>query len=76
MGTGVELVYADGTSDIYYILGAWDQREELAIISSETRLARALIGHVAGEVVEIPSGTCTIKAILPLSDEVRRWVTG
>jgi len=76
MGTGVELAYADGTTETYYILGAWDQDEELSIISSETRLAKALIGHAAGDTVEIPAGECELKAILPLSDNVRNWING
>ncbi len=76
MGTGVELAYADGTTETYYILGAWDQDEELFIISSETRLAKALIGHAAGDTVEIPAGECELKAILPLSDSVRNWING
>jgi transcription elongation GreA/GreB family factor len=74
MGTGVELAYANGTSEVYYILGAWDQNEELAVISSETRLAQALIGHEAGDTVEVPSGECQLKAILPISDPVREWM--
>lgn len=76
MGTGVELAYSSGLSETYYILGAWDQDEELFIISSETRLAKALIGHVAGDTVEIPAGECELKAILPISDDVRAWING
>ena len=76
MGTGVELAYADGTTETYFILGAWDQDEELFIISSETRLAKALIGHAAGDTVEIPAGECELKAILPLSADVRAWING
>jgi len=76
MGTGVELAYPDGTTETYYILGAWDQDEDLSIVSSETRLAKALIGHKPGDTVEVPSGECTLKAILPLSDEVRTWIKG
>lgn len=76
MGTGVELAYADGKSETYYILGVWDQNEELNIVSSETGLAQALMGHVAGDMVAIPSGEVELKAILPLSDEVKAWVKG
>ncbi len=74
MGTGVELAYANGTSETYYILGAWDQDEELFIISSETRLAKALLERTVGETVEIPTGECEIKAVLPLSEEVMSWI--
>ena len=76
MGTGVELAYAGGITETYYILGAWDQDEDLFIISSETRLAKALIGHTAGDTVEIPAGECELKAILPLSADVRTWING
>lgn len=76
MGTGVELAYASGMTEIYYILGAWDQAEVLSIISSETRLAKALIGHKVGDTVAIPAGECEVKAILPLSDAVKAWVKG
>ena len=76
MGTGVELAYASGITETYFILGAWDQSEELLIISSETRLAKALIGHVAGDTVEIPLGECELKTILPLSTEVKAWING
>jgi transcription elongation GreA/GreB family factor len=76
MGTGVELVYPGGASEIFYILGAWDQDEVLSIISSETALAKALMGHKEGDQVEIPAGECELKAILPISDEVRDWIKG
>ncbi|MCF7818718.1 MAG: GreA/GreB family elongation factor [Kiritimatiellales bacterium] len=76
MGTGVELAYASGMSETYYILGAWDQAEALSIISSETRLAKSLLGHKVGDTVAIPAGECEIKAILPLSDEVKAWIKG
>ena len=76
MGTGVELAYASGMTETYYILGAWDQNEELSIISNETRLAKALIGHTAGEMVEIPAGECELKTIIPLSAGIKDWING
>ena len=75
-GCGIELGYEGGATETYYILGAWDQDEELGIISSETRLAKALLGHVAGDQVEIPAGECEIKTVLPLSEAVRLWIKG
>lgn len=75
-GCGVELQYADGEMETYFILGAWDQDEDLFIISSETALAKALAGHVVGERVQIPSGECTLKTILPISAEIRAWIKG
>ena len=76
MGTGVELAYPGGAEETFYILGAWDQDEALAIISSETALAKALLGAKAGDKVAIPAGECVIRKILPLSDAVRNWISG
>jgi transcription elongation GreA/GreB family factor len=76
MGTGVELVYSSGVAETFYILGAWDQDEVLSIISSETALAKALIGHKVGDTVQIPAGECELKSILPLSADVREWING
>jgi transcription elongation GreA/GreB family factor len=76
-GVGVELSYAGtDTVETYYILGLWDQDEKLSIISSETRLAKALMGHKVGDTVEIPAGECEIKSILGLPDTVRQWIKG
>lgn len=75
MGCGIELAYANGSSETYYILGVWDQDETLSIISSETRLAKALMGHKAGEHVVIPAGECVVQAILPLTEAVRAWIS-
>lgn len=76
MGCGVELEYEGGHTETFYILGLWDQDETLSIISSETRLAKALMGHVAGDQVEIPAGECKIKTVLPLPETVRMWIKG
>ncbi|MCK4563540.1 MAG: GreA/GreB family elongation factor, partial [Verrucomicrobia bacterium] len=75
-GMGVVLGYPGGATETYYLLGAWDQDEALSIISSETRLAKALMGHVAGDTVEIPGGECELQAILPLSGDVQAWING
>jgi transcription elongation GreA/GreB family factor len=76
MGTGVELAYPGGVEETFFILGAWDQDEVLSIISSETALAKALLGHKVGDAMEIPAGECELKAILPLSDSVKTWING
>jgi len=77
MGSGVKLRYPDGTEEVYYILGVWDQDESLSIISSETRLAQAILEKKEGDSIETPDGkTCTLEKILPLSDEVRTWING
>ena len=76
MGCGVELEYEGGNTETFYILGVWDQDEALSIVSSETRLAKALMGHVVGDQVEIPAGACKIKEILALSESIKAWVKG
>lgn len=76
-GVGVELSYAEtGSVETYYILGVWDQDEALNIISSETRLAKALEGHSEGDTVEIPAGECTIKRIMELPEAIHTWIAG
>ncbi len=75
-GCGVELAYEGGNTETFFILGVWDQDEALSIISSETRLAKALMGHKAGDKVEIPAGECEISAVLPLSESIRLWIKG
>jgi transcription elongation GreA/GreB family factor len=77
-GTGVEIEHADGRRERFYILGAWDRDEALGIVSSDTRMAQALEGHSAGDAVSVPGTdgdrSARVTAILPLSEDVRRWV--
>ena len=76
-GVGVELSYEkSGTVETYFILGVWDQDEELSIISSETRMAKALIGHTVGDKVEIPAGECVIKSVMELPENIHSWIAG
>lgn len=81
IATGVELEYADGKKETYYILGEWDQDEERHIISSEAGMAKALSGAKAGEKIMVPtsSGTdteVTIAAVTPLPENIKVWVKG
>ncbi len=75
-GTGVKLKPENGPAMVYYILGVWDQSDDLAIVSSETRLAQALMGASVGDQVEAVEGTCVLASILPLPDKVRAWIQG
>ncbi|NCD32043.1 MAG: hypothetical protein EOL87_01355 [Spartobacteria bacterium] len=80
-GTCVSLSYEDGRTVTYNILGEWDHDESLNIISSDTRVAQALIGHGEGEEVMIPSATgdlepCLIEKVEGLSEEIRAWIEG
>jgi transcription elongation GreA/GreB family factor len=74
VGTGVRLVNGSGSEQVYYILGAWDQDDALHILSSETRLATALLGAHAGDEVEVPEGLVAVAEVLALSNEVKAWI--
>jgi transcription elongation GreA/GreB family factor len=55
IGTTVTLREADGTVDIYSILGAWDTRPEGGIVSYQSALAKALLGKKVGDSVKAPT---------------------
>jgi transcription elongation factor GreA len=46
---------ATGGVETFHILGAWDSEVEKSIISYKAPIARALIGHKLGEVIELPT---------------------
>ncbi len=63
----------------WVILGEWDNDVEKGILSSKTRVAQNLMGKKVGNDFELPDADgnlrfATIKAILPLSDEIREWM--
>ena len=78
LGAGISLEYADGRVERYFILGEWDQDEGRHIISSETRMAKAVEGRSAGEVVTVPTEqgetTCKLVEVTGLSPEVKAWL--
>lgn len=45
----------DGRIDVYTILGAWDGDPEKGIVSYQSALAQALLGHQPGEQVTVPT---------------------
>jgi len=45
----------DGRTDVYSILGAWDGDPDKGIVSYQSALAQALIGHKVGEQVNVPT---------------------
>jgi transcription elongation factor GreA len=58
IGTTVKLRHLKGnTEETYTILGAWDTDPEKHIISYLSQMAQALIGHVAGDQVTVPTET-------------------
>ncbi|MCC7300786.1 MAG: GreA/GreB family elongation factor [Verrucomicrobia bacterium] len=81
IATGVELVYADGARENYYILGEWDQDETLHIISNQAGMAKALEGAKAGSRVRVPttSGIAVeveVAAVTALPEHIRNWING
>lgn len=81
LGSAVTVAGEDGAEKTYSILGDWDSAPDLGILSHQTPLAKALIGHSEGDTVEIPAGedavrTVVVKAVAPLSPEVVAWTKG
>ena len=78
-GTTVTIVSAAGAEMAYTILGEWDNDLSRNIIANKTRLAQNMLGKVVGDTFDLPDAEgnvsqATIKAIAPLSEELREWV--
>ncbi|MDK2963422.1 MAG: hypothetical protein PWQ29_816 [Verrucomicrobiota bacterium] len=81
IATGVELVYADGSRETYYILGEWDQDESLHIISCQAGMAKAIEGVKVGDHVRVPTSSgqaveVEISAVTALPEHIRAWING
>jgi transcription elongation GreA/GreB family factor len=81
IATGVELAYADGSRENYYILGEWDLDETLHIISCQAGMAKALNGAKAGDRVNVPtaSGSAVeveVAAVTALPEHIKAWING
>ena len=80
MGACVTIARANGQRERYCILGEWDRDESLGIISNRSKLAEALMDHVAGDEVTIPSAAgderCRIESVGGLPDELKAWIMG
>ena len=64
IGTIVTVREADSKKEeTYTILGAWDGDPERHIISYQTAIGQALLGHQIGEVVTLPNGQFAIISI-------------
>ncbi len=55
IGTKVTIKEADGTTDVYSILGAWDSDPKAGIISYKAQIAQVLISHGVGEKLNVPT---------------------
>lgn len=80
IATTVTLTPADGGEIQYHILGEWDSDADRNIIASGSGLAKALQGHAAGDVVEIPGEQgpvkVTLQAVKPLAPDLLTWLSG
>ncbi len=60
----------DGTESTYTILGAWDSEPASGIISYQTAMGQALLGHKVGEQVELPTEVGTMRVEIA---GIRAW---
>lgn len=79
VGATVTLEYPGGRVEHFHILGEWDQQPERHIISSNTRMAKALAGKKSGEMVRVPTEEggeieCVLRSVEELSAEIKAWV--
>lgn len=79
VGATVVLKYLDGHTEHFHILGEWDQQVEKRIISSSTRMAKALAGKKPGEKALVPAAEgaeieCVLQAVEELPAEIKEWV--
>lgn len=79
VGSTVTLEYPGGHVEHFHILGEWDQQPEQHIISSSTRMAKALAGKKPGEKVLVPTAEgveieCVLRSVEDLPAEIKEWV--
>ncbi len=77
VATTVEMEYADGERDTFYIMGEWDSDPDRNIIANASGMARALAGKKAGDAVTVPSEQGerqgTIVSVGSLPAELLEW---
>ena len=74
IGTTVKMRrLSDKGEETYTILGAWDTDPEKHIISYLSQMAQALIGHVVGDRVSVPTET-GVHDVEVLSIEVAKQI--
>ncbi len=79
IGSTIALEYPDGHVDRFHILGEWDQQPEKHIISSSTRLAKAVAGKKPGDRVAISTEDgqqveCLLQSVEELPPDIQEWV--
>ncbi|MEI7435675.1 MAG: GreA/GreB family elongation factor [bacterium] len=80
IGVTVALEYPDGRSEIFHILGEWDQDLALGIISCSSRMGQVLKGHKPGDDVLVPGvdgdQPAHIVSVKVLPDTILAWARG
>ncbi len=71
IGCAVALEYDGGKNETLYVLGAWDGDPDRNYLAYRTRLGAALLGHRAGEKLELPGGrSAVVKSVEALPDSI------
>jgi len=65
IGSKVTVAYDDGSEETYTVVGAAEASPREGLISNESPLGKALMGHKVGETVEVqaPNGTFQVKIL-------------
>ncbi len=65
IGSKVTIAYDDGSQETYTVVGAAEASPREGLISNESPLGKALMGHKAGDEVEVqaPDGTFKVKIV-------------
>jgi transcription elongation GreA/GreB family factor len=77
VATSVEIEYADGQRDTFYIMGEWDSDPSRNIIANASGMALALSGKEPGDTVIVPSEhgekEATLLTVGPLPSHLLDW---
>ncbi len=65
IGSKVTIAYDDGEEETYTVVGAAEAAPEEGLISNESPLGKALLGHKAGDTVQVeaPNGSFSVKIV-------------
>ncbi len=70
IGSEIELRYADGETESYYLLGAWDGDPERRFLAYRTRLGQAVLNRKVGDEIEAGNRRGVLAAVRPLPEEI------
>lgn len=77
MGTAVTLCYGDGSRQVFYVMGEWDQEPAKGIISCSSKMGKALSGRRKGDELLVPGEAgdvaCQVVEVAALPGEILAW---